>query len=221
MLSDHLRVLYLHGFASGSTSRKAQFFRQRLADFNVRLEIPELCEGTFEHLTITGQLHVVEREIVSAQAPGEGLVLIGSSLGGYLAALFASRHPEVDRLLLLAPAFDFHRLWVDSLGPERLALWRNNGTMPIFHYGQGREVPLGYQLMEDASGYEAYPVFGQPALIFHGTRDPVVPVQYAAAFAREHENARLVELDSGHELTDVLDEIWRESQDFLLGGTRN
>ena len=28
-------------------------------------------------------------------------------MGGYLAALYASRHPEIDRMVLLAPAFGF------------------------------------------------------------------------------------------------------------------
>ena len=43
-------------------------------------------------------------------AKGEPLVLMGSSLGGYLAALYAARHPSsVDRLILLAPAFRFSR----------------------------------------------------------------------------------------------------------------
>ncbi len=159
---------------------------------------------------------MIGRLAASSPADNHRTALIGSSLGGYLAAFYASRNPEVDRLVLLAPAFQFHRLWTDELGPERLDAWRKNSTMPIFHYAEGREVPIGYQLMEDATRYEPFPAFRQPALIFHGTEDPVVPVQYSMAFAAAHENVRLVRLESGHELTDVLDEIWRETKDFLL-----
>src|SRR3712207_248123 len=97
-----MRVLYLHGFASGPSSGKAQFFRARLAERGVQLEIPDLVEGDFENLTITGQLAVIERT-----ARGDPVVLMGSSLGGYLAALYASSHPEVTKLILMAPAFYF------------------------------------------------------------------------------------------------------------------
>ena len=93
-----MRVLYLHGFASGPSSGKAQWFRRAFAERGIELEIPDLVEGGFENLTITGQLGVIERA-----AKGEPVSLIGSSMGGYLAALYASRHPEAARLVLLAP----------------------------------------------------------------------------------------------------------------------
>ncbi len=217
MLPPHLRVFYLHGFASSCASRKARFFKDRLASLDVTLGIPDLCEGNFEGLTITGQLNVIERTARTCSA-NEPIVLIGSSLGGYLAALYAARHAAVSRLVLLAPAFQFHRLWTTELGPRRLQEWRENGTIPIFHHGEGREVPIGYQLMDDAGRHDPFPPFRQPALIFHGTQDAVVPVQYSVAFAEAHRNVRLVQVESGHELTDALDEIWRESRDFVLYG---
>jgi pimeloyl-ACP methyl ester carboxylesterase len=212
MLSDHLRVLYLHGFASSPQSRKAQFFASKLSAANVSLEIPALERGDFEHLTISSQLQLIEETVA-----GEAVTLIGSSLGGYLAGLYAARHPAVQRLLLLAPAFQFHELWMTSIGPQRLAEWRDHGTAPVFHYGEGREMPLGYDLIEDAARYEPWPDFAQPALIFHGTEDRSVPVEYSAEFVRKHPNARLIPMESGHELTDVLDQIWLQSRLFLLG----
>ena len=211
MLPVHLRVLYLHGFASSPASRKARFFAERLAALGIQVEIPDLAEGHFEDLTISRQLKLIEKV-----AGNEPIMLIGSSLGGYLAALYAALHPEVDRLLLLAPAFHFCQLWANELGPQRLAVWRENGTLPVFHYAEERYVPLGYQLMEDASCHPGFPDVRQPTLIFHGTQDPVVPVRYSAAFAETHANVRLVQLPSGHELTDVLDRIWHDAHEFLL-----
>jgi uncharacterized protein len=175
------------------------------------VNVPDLAEGDFERLTIRGQLEVIER------APGQKrVILIGSSLGGYLAALYAARHLHVERLILLAPAFDFHRLWMRQLGPERVDSWRQSGSIYVFHYAAGCELPLGYQLFEDSSHFEAFPDFTQPALIFHGNHDPVVPVIYSTEFVGAHSNARLVQLESGHELTDVLDAIWHESKPFLV-----
>lgn len=148
----------------------------------------------------------------------ETVTLIGSSLGGYLAALYAARHRNVERLVLLAPAFGFHRLWVAALGHERLARWRTAGTMSFFHHGEGREMPLSYSFIEEAESLDPFPFTPQPVLIFHGDRDPVVPVKQSLEFLQTNPHARLVRFgESGHELTDVLENIWLDAEDFLLG----
>jgi len=46
---------YLHGFASGPGSTKAQFFRARIAEHGIALEIPDLAPD-FAHMTVTGML---------------------------------------------------------------------------------------------------------------------------------------------------------------------
>jgi uncharacterized protein len=210
MLSHRPRVLYLHGFASSPASRKARFFAEKLAALGFAVEIPDLAEGNFERLTLTKQLALIER-----LGRREPVILIGSSLGGYLAALYAARHPEVDRLILLAPALRFHALWTKEFGPARLPLWREKGSISVFHYGTGRPQLIGYQLMEDAGGFEPEPEFSQPCLLFHGTQDPLVPIAQSVEFAASRPNVRLIRLASGHELTDVLDKIWEESERFL------
>src|SRR5256885_3551807 len=106
-----MRFLYLHGFASGPQSRKAQFFRAELEREEISLEVPDLAEGDFDHLAVSAQLNVIDRPLNGGSA-----CPIGSSLGGYLAALYASTHPEVDRLVLLAPAFGFAQRWEQMTG---------------------------------------------------------------------------------------------------------
>jgi pimeloyl-ACP methyl ester carboxylesterase len=212
MLSHNLRVLYLHGFASSPNSRKARFFSEKLTSEGIVLETPALDGGDFCNLTITGQIAIVQQ--LTGDDP---VVLIGSSLGGYIAALHAARNPNVQRLVLLAPAFSFHRLWRDRMDSVTLDNWKRRGSMPVFHYSEGRELLIGFQLMEDSARYEPWPNFLQPALIFHGTGDPSVPVEYSAEFVQNHESARLITLASGHELTDVLEPIWDLSAAFLLG----
>jgi hypothetical protein len=208
------RVIYLHGFASSPQSRKAQFFADQLRGERFRVEIPDLAGGDFEHLTVTGQLAIVAQLLEN----GGPAILIGSSLGGYLAALSAARHPEqVERVILLAPAFGFYELWTRDLGQERLKSWRKNGSIPVFHYGEGREMPLAFDLMEDAAKFEGFPEIRQPGLLFHGVDDPVVPIVNSRRYAGSLPNIHLVELRSGHELTDVLDNMWRATRDFLLG----
>lgn len=204
-------IVYLHGFASTPKSRKAQVFQRGFAERGIRIVVPDLAEGDFEHLTITGQLRAVERV-----AKGQPVSLIGSSMGGYLAALYASRHPEVVKLVLLAPAFYFPQTWADTLGPQRVTDWKRTRKLMTFHYGEQREVPLDYGIVEDGAQYEAAPSFHQPALVFHGTRDTVVPARYSVEYARSHPNCILRLVEAGHELTEVLGQLWTEGSDFLL-----
>jgi pimeloyl-ACP methyl ester carboxylesterase len=204
-------IVYLHGFASGPASSKARFFRDRLERAGARVEIPDLAAGDFEHLTIGGQLAVLERA-----AAGRPVALMGSSMGGYLAALYAARHPEVTRLVLLAPAFGFARRWPSRLGPNAVDEWRERGTMDIFHYADNRMRPLSYGLLEDAAQYEDFPDCRQPALIFHGAQDDVVPVELSRQFAASHPNAMLEVLQSGHELLNVLEHMAIQVVPFLL-----
>lgn len=204
------RIVYLHGFASSPNSGKAQFFRRKFAERRVPMEIPRLDEGNFENLTISGQLKVIERAVAAKPA-----ILMGSSLGGYLAALYAARHPEIEHLVLLAPAFQFPRRWRERYSPDQLEDWKRGGSTPVFHYGAGRELRLGYQFVEDSGQYEDEPVFSQPTLIIHGLHDPIVPSAISAAYAQVHPNVKLMLMESGHELTDVLDPMWAQISNFL------
>jgi len=199
-----MRIIYLHGFASGPASKKATFFRQHIPT----LEIPDLSAGDFEHLSISGQI-----DVIGELAAGEPVSLIGSSMGGYVAALYAARHPEVERLVLLAPAFGLARAW--AAAPEAES-WRKTGFLDVYHYGEKRKRRLGYQLIEDALRYDDFPDFPQPALIFHGIHDTVVAPGLSGQFSGTHPNARLRLLNSDHELLSVLDSIWQETGPFLL-----
>lgn len=215
-----MRIVYLHGFASGPLSNKAQFFRARFEELGVPVEIPQLDEGHFDTLTVTGQLAVIDHAVVQNRdrkgAGGDPVTLMGSSLGGYLAALYASRYPEnVDRLVLLAPAFQFPSRWRKRFAGQELAEWQRTGWKNFYHYSFKGDRPLGYQFVEDAVQYEDEPDFRQPALILHGTRDDVVPVEVSEQFALHRPNVRVCLVESGHELTDVLDKLWLETAAFL------
>jgi hypothetical protein len=205
------RFIYLHGFASSPDSRKARFFEDRFRELGIGLDIPDLAEGDFRNLTLTAQLKVMERV-----ARDEPVSLIGSSMGGYLAALYAARHAQVKKLVLLAPAFSFASRWPETLGEKAMEQWKRTNTLQVFHHSEGREVELGYQLIEDALQYEAYPDFKQPVLIFQGRNDTVVPPEYAVRFAERHANATLRLVDSDHDLVNVLDDMWRETEKFLF-----
>lgn len=205
-------ILYLHGFASGPASTKAQVFRARLGELGVGLEIPDLAPD-FTHMTITSQLAIVAPFLAR-----EPVVLMGSSLGGYLAALVAAQQPErVRGLVLLAPAFGFADRWEHRIGTEAYARWRRDGTMTVLHYGLDRELPLCIDLLDDARRYPAEPDPPCPTLVLAGRRDEAVPLAAVEHFTAARTGRDLVVYDAGHELTDVLEPMWERTRAFLAG----
>jgi pimeloyl-ACP methyl ester carboxylesterase len=203
-------LAYLHGFASGPGSTKAQFFRARLADVGATLEIPDLAPD-FTHMTVTGMLAIVDDLLARGPA-----VLLGSSLGGYLATLVAARAPaRVRGLVLFAPAFAFADRWEARVGPTAMAAWRRRGTAPVFHYGRNQEEPLSIALLDDARRYPEEPAVSCPTLVFAGRRDDAVPLPLVEHFAHAAPGRELVVFDSGHELTDVLEPMWERTLVFL------
>ncbi len=113
------------------------------------------------------------------------------------------------------PPFNFLRAGASRFAGQELAEWQRTGRKNFYHYSFKGDRPLGYQFVEDAVQYEDEPDFRQPALILHGTRDEVVPAEVSEQFALHHPNVRVCLVESGHELTDVLDKLWLETAAFL------
>jgi hypothetical protein len=206
------RFVYLHGFASGPLSTKAQYFRARLVEAGHDVAVPDLAPD-FTNMTITSQL-AIARALLDA----DGSVLLGSSMGGYLAALLAARDPaRVRGLVLMAPAFHFVTRWQAEVGPEAMRRWRERGTAPVMHYGREREEQLSIGLLDDAAIYPAEPDPTCPALVLTGRRDDAVPVAVVEHFAAGRPERELVVYDSDHQLTDVTPAMWERTRGFLTG----
>ena len=209
-----MRTVYLHGFASSPASVKAAFFRRKLAALGVTVEVPDLNQPSFRELTLTRIVATVSSLVRS----GERVAIIGSSLGGYAASLFACRHPDrVAALVLMAPAFNMATLLREQYGDEAIARWRGEGTTLVEHPAFGSPQPLDYAFQEDAEEWARVcePKVRCPTLVLHGRRDQTVPIEASERFVAANASATLVPLDSEHGLTDVLDELWEHARPFL------
>ncbi len=206
-------LLYLHGFASGPSSHKARVLSERFRAAGVRVEVPDLTPGEdgFERSSPSSMLAVAEGLLSAAPPPH---AIIGSSLGGYLAAVIASRNPAVERLVLLAPAFRLFERWGARLTEAQKADWRAHG-LETLHFASNRRRRIGWRFFEDAARYPAFPEVRVPALCLAGTRDDTVPFEDVEAFVARTPTARLVALDDGHELAASLDRIFEEARAFL------
>ena len=205
--------IYLHGFASSPQSSKAQYMRDRFAELQIDLKIPDLNQSDFSHLTITRQLRQVKAEFPLKE--GVPVTLIGSSLGGLTAAWLGERHLQVKRLVLLAPAFQFLFHWCRELGEEKLQRWQAEQYLMVYHYCEGRSLPLSYEFILDAAQYQdEHLVRPMPTLIMHGQHDEVIPLQASRDFAAQRPWVKLIELHSDHALSDVLPQIWEAIRAF-------
>jgi uncharacterized protein len=200
--------LYLHGFASGANSRKANFFVDRYGQSGLSLVVPDFNAGGFTDFTISRQLAQA-----ASYLQDEPVTLIGSSLGGWVSLLLAEKYPQIERLILLAPALGFPQPWLSHLDPVALQTWQTAGFWPVFHYIEKREIPLAYNFVLDAQQYlQTEFRRSLPTLIFHGIKDEVVPIELSRQYASDRSAVNLIEFDSDHGLGNVLPQIWREMQ---------
>ena len=205
--------IYLHGFASSLASKKAQYLRDRFASVGINLNIPDLNQGDFSHLTLTRQLEQLESEFPTVSKP---IVVIGSSFGGLTAAWLAEQNLCVEQLILLAPAFNFLSEWFLKLGTETLNQWKDQGNLSVYHYAENRNLPLHYQFFEDLSQYSDQQLQREiPTLIIHGIEDEIIPIQASRNYAEQRPWVKLIELNSDHLLDNVLEKIWQEIQRVL------
>lgn len=211
-----MRIFYLHGFASSAASTKAGFFAAKLREHGIKLYTPDLNEPDFSTLTITRMVEQVTSTI-DALPLAKPVVLIGSSLGAFVAVHVALKRPDrVVKLALLAPAFDFVVQRTTPLGDRDLEQWKSTGTTNVFHFGYGRLMPLAYQLYEDACGYDCTSAaLPMPIQIFQGLRDTVVDPASVERWASTRRNVELHMLDDDHQLGGSLDAIWQEMERFL------
>jgi pimeloyl-ACP methyl ester carboxylesterase len=203
----------MHGFGSGPRSAKARHLAARFAEQGAALAVADLTPGEqgFERSSPSSMLDEARRQLAGA-APPHGIV--GSSLGGYLAAVAAGRDPGIARLVLLAPAFRLFERWDRKLTDAEREEWRTRGR-EVFHHDTARNRRLGWQFHEDARRYPAFPEVRIPVLCIAGRQDDVVPLTDVEAFVERTPTARLLVLEDGHGLERSYDRVFEEAWGFL------
>ena len=144
-----------------------------------------LSEGDFADGTI-GQWREDTLAAIDALTSGPQ-ILVGSSMGGWLALLAALARPErVAGMVLIAPAPDFTEklMWPDLLPEEKKEILQNGVYYQPSDYGD--PVPLTKALFEDGKQWQimdAPIMFSGPVRILQGMQDPDVPWAHAQRLA--------------------------------------
>jgi pimeloyl-ACP methyl ester carboxylesterase len=115
--------VFVHGLDGSSHGTKGVFFRQRYPDMIIE--------------DFHGPLEQRMDKLITLLSDKESLIIVGSSFGGLMAAIFACKHQRmVRKLILLAPALAF-----SEFGPYL----EHRIETPVFIYHGQRDdvVPVG------------------------------------------------------------------------------
>ncbi|MGI9169320.1 MAG: alpha/beta fold hydrolase, partial [Caulobacteraceae bacterium] len=201
-------VVWLGGFGSEMTGTKAA----ALADWARARGRAFLRFDYFGHGRSGGRFEegVITRWRADALAAIDELtsgplVLVGSSMGGWLACLAAMARPErTSALVLIAPAADFtEKLLAPNLPPEGRAALAREG---VWSRGPGAP-PITRALVEDGERWSILPgpvAVSVPVRILQGAEDTEVPWTHALDLARAFKGEDVVFIligDGDHRLS--------------------
>lgn len=201
------RYAYFHGFRSSPSAKKGNHLRERLAAEGVELLVPDLNQPSFAALSVGAML--AHLDALHEREGHPTWRIVGSSLGGWLAARWAELHPSrVDALVLLCPAFDIAHRWPRIMPPGAFERWRRDGAIDT-EDAAGNPVRLHFGFYEEASRENQWPRVRCPVTVVHGVRDETVPIDSSRRWTREQSDARLIEVDDTHDLLASMDVIER------------
>jgi len=121
-------------------------------------------------------------------APLPRVTIVGNSLGGWIAWILAQECQEVERLVLIAPAFNMMGLRARSIDPGRCHDWHSGGWMPWDDDPLHKDWPLSWKWVEESEAYwktsfdRLRPV---STAILHGQQDTVILPSGSSQFVEQ------------------------------------
>ena len=199
--------LWLGGFKSDMTGSKAKRLRElSLVDdrFFIRFDYSGhgASEGRFEDGTLS--LWLAEARQALHLAGNRPMILIGSSMGGFLALLLArEKAGNIAGLVLVAPAVDMTlnmEAEIASRPDAQEALAKDGVWLRPSRYGD--PYPITARLIEDGRNHRLLEQgldLACPLRILHGDKDPDVPWQHGLRTfeAIRTEDARFILIKHG------------------------
>lgn len=175
-------VILCHGMESDKNSEKLIYLSEALASRGIlalRFDFSFVGESSakFEDITYSGEVEDLGAAyaFVQNRDPGK-IAILGSSMGGSVALLFAAEEPAVAALVTVAAPVHPEQFPRRILTPKQIDQWRNQGF--TLYHGQRLNVSLLHDL-EKINVCEAVKRITCPVLIVHGDADELVPVKEA------------------------------------------
>ncbi len=186
------QILFITGFLSKRWGNKSKALAQWCEEKDWTFCCYDVrgfgdSEGTFTDYTLSDWI-ADARSVLETLRQGPPITIVGNSLGGWIAWLMAQEFQEVERLILIAPAFNMMGLRVKSIDPERRHDWYTGGWMPWDDEPLHREWPLSWKWVEESEVYwkasfdRLRPVH---TAILHGQQDSVILPSGSSQFVEQ------------------------------------
>lgn len=192
-------VMFLPGFKSNRLGTKALFLAQLCRDRGTPFLTLDYSghgdsDGSFAHGNISDWLQDAV-DALRQLGQGRHWVLVGSSMGAWVALLLASRMQDlVAGMLTIAAAPDFTErlIWERLPGEVQAQLLRGEPWLRPSEYDDGSPYPITYQLIEDGRQHLllSRPIaLDFPLRALHGLADVDVPWQQSLQMVEQWRGA--------------------------------
>lgn len=177
-------VLLCHGMESSKESLKLAHLGEALSRAGLavlRFDFTGAGEstGNFESITCTRQVGDLAAAHGLLKDRGVGRVaIVGSSMGGTTALMYAGAAEGVAALVTLAAPFDPREIIEQGFPPEAFTRWRAQGFIEF----DGRRLNVSF--LEEALTIDVAAAVARitcPVLVIHGDADATVPVAHGHA----------------------------------------
>ncbi len=216
-------AILCHGMESSKESEKLIALGRALAENGMRtlrFDFAGCGEsgGQFDEIAYSGEVEDLKAAFNFLQRQNASKIgLLGSSMGGTVALLFAAREKSVKALVTIAAPAHPEKITQTLLTPKEVLNWRQTGFI-TYH---GRRINVSF--LDDVQKLDvpqAAKTVSCPALIIHGDRDQTVPVDEAYELYEQLASPKKLCILEGadHRLSEPLSmkQALQESKDWLV-----
>lgn len=186
------QILFITGFLSKRWGNKSKALAQWCEEMGWGFCCYDVrgfgdSEGSFTDYTLSDWIADAQAVLEHIKS-GPPITIVGNSLGGWIAWLMAQERQDIERLVLIAPAFNMMGLRAQSISAERCHLWHTAGWMPWDDEPAHCDFPLAWKWVEESEAYwktnfdQLRPV---NTAILHGQQDSVILPQGSSQFVEQ------------------------------------
>ncbi|MDF0642684.1 MAG: alpha/beta fold hydrolase [Nitrospira sp.] len=148
------QVLFITGFLSRRWGSKSKALAQWCAEQGWGFCCYDVrgfgdSEGSFAKYSLSDWLDDA-RAVISMLPQSPSLTIVGNSLGGWIAWLMAREFDYIDRLILIAPAFNMMGVRARDIPDQRRRDWIRLGSMPWDDDPLHQDWPLSWKWVEES-----------------------------------------------------------------------
>ena len=132
--------------------------------------------------------HLTHPSQARQDTPPPKITIVGNSFGGWIAWMMAQECSAVEKLILIAPAFDAIGVRARKISADRRKRWHDTGWMPWDDDPVHKDWPLSWKWVEESDAYwktsfdRLRPV---KTTILHGLQDTVILPSGSSEFVEQ------------------------------------